>query len=168
MSDPASFHPLPWYRHRWPWLLMAGPFVVVIAGFITLWLALSSDDGLVAEDYYQRGLTIQQTLHRSERARTLGLVAYLRLTPEQISLRLQSNDPRFPLPVALRITLSHPTRAGLDRTLLLHESDGEYRAKYRLPSAGHWLVQIEDEAGTWRLLGSVILPAAGETPVGGA
>ena len=22
----------PWYRHPWPWILMLGPFVVVVAG----------------------------------------------------------------------------------------------------------------------------------------
>jgi len=26
----------PWYRHRWPWLLMAGPLAVLVAGFITM------------------------------------------------------------------------------------------------------------------------------------
>ena len=26
----------PWYREPWPWLLMLGPAVVVVAGFITL------------------------------------------------------------------------------------------------------------------------------------
>ena len=40
----------PWYKDRWPWILMAGPAVVVVAGFITLWLAISSDDGLVSDD----------------------------------------------------------------------------------------------------------------------
>ena len=34
---------LPWYRHRWPWLLMLGPFVVVVAAAITLWLAVRSN-----------------------------------------------------------------------------------------------------------------------------
>lgn len=42
----------PWYREPWPWLLMAGPAVVVVAGFVTLWLAFNSDDGLVADDHH--------------------------------------------------------------------------------------------------------------------
>jgi hypothetical protein len=35
----------PWYRHRWPWLLMLGPAIVVIAGVATLALAIVTDDG---------------------------------------------------------------------------------------------------------------------------
>lgn len=41
----------PWYRHRWPWLLMAGPGTVLVAGAITTWIAFASADGLVADDY---------------------------------------------------------------------------------------------------------------------
>ena len=40
--------PVPWYRQRWPWLLFAGPAIVVVASFATLWLAASSDDGVIA------------------------------------------------------------------------------------------------------------------------
>ena len=36
----------PWYRERWPWILMAGPATVVVAGLFTAWLAVRSDDGL--------------------------------------------------------------------------------------------------------------------------
>jgi hypothetical protein len=30
----------PWYREPWPWILAAGPFIVVIAGIYTAWLAI--------------------------------------------------------------------------------------------------------------------------------
>ena len=32
-----------WYRHPWPWLLMAGPAIVVVAGLYTLFLAVSAN-----------------------------------------------------------------------------------------------------------------------------
>ena len=54
----------PWYREPWPWLLMAGPVTVIIAGGFTAWLAVTSSDGLVADDYYKQGLAINQTLER--------------------------------------------------------------------------------------------------------
>jgi hypothetical protein len=54
---------------------MAGPAVVVVAGFITLWLAISSDDGLVSDDYYKQGLTVNQRLQRDHLAGDLGLHA---------------------------------------------------------------------------------------------
>ena len=41
----------PWYRYRWPWLLMIGPAIVVVAGAVTTALAIRTTDGLVADDY---------------------------------------------------------------------------------------------------------------------
>ena len=51
MNSKLTKASLPWYRHPWPWILMSGPFVVVVAGVITLYLAVVSDDGLVDDDY---------------------------------------------------------------------------------------------------------------------
>ena len=41
----------PWYREPWPWILMAGPGIVIIGAVITIWLAVVSNDGLVTDDY---------------------------------------------------------------------------------------------------------------------
>ena len=57
----------PWYRQRWPWLLMLGPAIVVVAGIVTAVIAIETDDGLVTDDYYKRGLAINQTLERAAR-----------------------------------------------------------------------------------------------------
>jgi len=147
---------------------MAGPGLVVVASFITLWLAIVSADGLVTEDYYKKGLAINRTLARSDKARLLGIEAGLRLTLSSVSLRLSAKEPGFVPPAKVRVTISHPTRAGLDQSQALTLQDGIYRGPFRLPAAGHWLVQVEDDAGTWRVLGNVVLPAAGESVFGGA
>src|SRR5689334_25396707 len=64
-----------WYREPWPWILMAGPLLVLAAGTMTVWLAIKSDDGLVAVDYYKRGLAINQETARARRAEQLGMAA---------------------------------------------------------------------------------------------
>ena len=156
----------PWYREPWPWLLISGPLVVVIAGFVTLWLAIRSNDGLVSANYYQQGLDINQTLARGARSRALGLAAGIRLTVSTIDVRLTATTPGFAPPPRLRLTVSHPTRAGLDQHEILARQGEHYRGAFRLPAAGHWLVVIEDEARTWRLEGNIVLPAAGETLLG--
>lgn len=156
----------PWYLEPWPWLLMAGPFVVVVASFITLWLAIRSNDGLVSEDYYSRGLAINQTLARSERAKALGIEAGIRLTDDGISVRLAAKAPFFVPPASLSVTISHPTRAGLDQSQVLKRQGGYYLGKFKLPSAGHWVVLLKDEEQTWRLMGNIVLPASGETVLG--
>ena len=52
----------PWYKEPWPWLLMAGPAAVIVAGVVTTWIAFATADSLVEEDYYRRGLTINERL----------------------------------------------------------------------------------------------------------
>lgn len=166
-TTTATRKPQPWYRELWPWLLMAGPVIVIVAGLFTAWLAVKSSDGLVTEDYYKQGLAAGETLERSKRAAELGIAAGLRLTGDTVRIRLSSGAGAMVMPPALQLTLSHPTRAGIDQKSLLKPVNGEYVGELNLPASGHWLVLVEDEARTWRLLGSVVLPAAGETVIGG-
>lgn len=156
----------PWYREPWPWILAAGPFIVVIAGIYTAWLAVKSNDGLVTDDYYRKGLAVNQTIARSEQAEKFGLVAGVRITADTLSIRLQASDGKFVFPSALVVTITHPTRAGLDQSQVLPRSDNLYRGDVRLPAAGHWLVLLEDKEKTWRLMGNVVLPINGETLIG--
>lgn len=156
----------PWYREPWPWILAAGPFIVVIAAIYTAWLAVKSNDGLVTDDYYRKGLSVNQTITRSEQATNMGLVAGVRIAAEILSVRLRASDNRFVMPPTLMVTISHPTRAGLDQSRVLVRNGEVYSGEVRLPAAGHWLILLEDERKTWRLLGNVILPANGETLIG--
>ena len=61
----------PWWTHGHVWLLISGPVAVVIAGFVTLWLALGTPDPVVAEDYYRRGLDINKTLVKEQADKAL-------------------------------------------------------------------------------------------------
>jgi len=81
----------PWYRHRWPWLLMIGPVAVLIAGFITTWISFAGADALVVDDYYKKGKAINQDLRRDRAAAALGLSASMRYDASlgQLSGRLQ-------------------------------------------------------------------------------
>jgi hypothetical protein len=51
-----------WWQHGHVWLIIAGPAAVVVAGFITLFIAIRTPDPVIAEDYYKRGLDINKTL----------------------------------------------------------------------------------------------------------
>ncbi|MDP3514090.1 MAG: FixH family protein [Sulfuritalea sp.] len=156
----------PWYREPWPWILAAGPFIVVVAGIYTAWLAVTSNDGLVTDDYYRKGLAANQTIARSEQAAKIGLAAGVRVTADTLSVRLRASDKDFVLPPTLAVTISHPTRAGLDQSRVLVRDGEVYSGEVRLPAAGHWLVLLEDERKTWRLMGNMVLPANGETLIG--
>jgi uncharacterized protein len=54
--------PAPWWRYPHVWLLIAGPATVVVAGFVTAYIAVRSADPVVEADYYRRGIEINKTL----------------------------------------------------------------------------------------------------------
>ena len=146
----------PWYREPWPWLLMSGPATAVVAGFVTLWLAIASDDGLVADDYYKQGLTINQTLLRDETAAALGLRGEGTLSPADSRLRLVLTG-RYPAEKSqsLRLRILHPTRAGMDQTVVLSQVEsGVFESGFTPPVAGRWLLTLENPEKTWRLSGA--------------
>lgn len=137
----------PWYREPWPWLLMAGPAAVLVAGAATIWIAVASADGLVAEDYYRQGLTINKVLAREEAARTLGLSARVDLRDGQLVVILHGQGPE-----ALFAHLAHATRAGHDlRVRLAPAGQGVYQAELPPLPAGRWRIVIEDPRSTWRI-----------------
>lgn len=154
-TDPSR---APWYREPWPWLLMAGPALVVVASMITLWLAVTSDDGLVIDDYYKRGLAINQTLTRDRAAVARGYRAELAWEAGAGRLRVALSGAGT-LPPALQLLIAHPTRAGLDQQVMLAAAGpGVYEAAIAAPRAGRWLVILEDASHNWRLTGEWRVP----------
>lgn len=95
-----------WYAQRWPWLLFGGPGIVVVASLSSAWLAVKSDDGLVATDYYKQGLLINRKL-RQEAARVIEEPrATLTFTAGQrVSVRL---DGIAKPPEGLRLSVGRP------------------------------------------------------------
>lgn len=155
MKPDADKTPSPWYRHRWPWILMAGPFAVVLAGGVTAYLAVRSNDGLVEDDYYKQGLAVNQIAARDRRAGELGLVADLSLGPGGafVSAKLSAQSGTA-FPTRLFLRLVHPTRPGGDQRVALQADEpGRYVGKLTMPLAGRWHVALEDEAKEWRLTG---------------
>lgn len=140
---------------------MAGPGLVVVAGIATAWIAVTTSDGLVADDYYKQGLAVNQKLARNDAAAAMQLEARLRLAAGRIELKLISRADA-PLPARVRVTLAHPTRGGEDRKIVLAGEKGIYAGQIAALGPGRWLVVIEDEAGAWRVAGSVQLPDAPE------
>lgn len=138
----------PWYREPWPWLLMAGPAAALLAGAATLWLAVASADGLVADDYYRQGLAINKVLAREEAARRLGLSAKVDLKEGRLVVILHGQKPE-----ALLVHLAHATRAGHDLRLRLAPAGaGLYEAELPPLPAGRWRIVVEDPRSSWRIV----------------
>lgn len=138
---------VPWYRQRWPWILMSGPGIVLVAGVITTWIAFETADGLVADDYYRKGLAINKVIAREEKARSLGLTADIDSRGGRLRVRLAGDAPE-----AIFAHLVHATRAGFDARLrLAHGADGTYEAALPVLPPGRWRLALEDPRGSWRI-----------------
>lgn len=150
----VSAAPPPWHRQLWPWLLMIAPATAFFGGIFTFWLAATSNNALVVDDYYKEGRAINRELARDRHATDLGLHARLGGT-DGVVVELRS-DARQPLPDRIRLQLVHPTRAELDRvTELPRVAEGVYaRRDIALPAPGRWTVEIGDVARSWRLTGT--------------
>ena len=99
-----------WYREPWPWLLMAGPATVVVAGVITTVIAFRTSDGLVAEDYYKQGLAVNRLLAREKRAEAIGASATVQFSPTREGVQVML-EALAQLPATLKLVLVHPARA---------------------------------------------------------
>lgn len=69
-ATPVSTVPssAPWWKFGHVWLVFGGPAVVVVASFITLYLAVVGADPVVDENYYQAGININRTLAASPKS----------------------------------------------------------------------------------------------------
>jgi uncharacterized protein len=150
----------PWYRQRWPWLLMSGPAIVVVAGFITLYLAVSGQDGLVVDDYYKQGKAINQALHRDDMARQAGLAAMVTFDQvnDRVEVSIKRNDGAK-VSDALTLSMVHATRSGFDRVVTLTPTANGHVGVLPTLRSGKWNVLLEDTQKKWRLQREVVVGA---------
>jgi uncharacterized protein len=155
----------PWYREPWPWLLMSGPAIVVVAGLITIVLAVRTHDGLVVDDYYKRGLTVNMDLSRDLAAKTAGLhakttidVANKRVTLGLVNAPAALNN--------LTLTLSRASVVGHDQVITLQRTSRRdeksvFVGALQPLEPGKWYATLDESSRSWRLITTVIVPDAG-------
>ena len=142
----------PWYKQPLVWMLIAIPMSAVIAGAVTIWLAVTTSDGLVVDDYYKQGLAINQVLRRDMRAADYRLEATLNVLLDQGLIRLDLNKGMLAeYPQTLQISLRHATSDDSDVSIeLMHGQYSQYIGylKQSLP-AGAWYIELGND--DWRL-----------------
>jgi uncharacterized protein len=138
----------PWYREPWPWLLTAGPLVVVIASLTSAWIAVKSDDGVLAQDYYKQGLRINETLKRlgPDPERRLGATITVAAGGE-VRAHVEGLATA---PQSLRLTLARPVTGGQPEVVTLAQgADGDYTGALREQVQGRWILTLQ--SADWQL-----------------
>ena len=156
--------PSPWYREPLVWMVVAIPAAAVIAGAVMLVLANATWDGLVAEDYYERGMQINRSLARDAEAARLGLEATVSFpVPGTVEARLSGVDGVAAAVTGPRLDLrfARAGRAGADVEISMsRDTDGTWRGVLPALPSGKWYVEFGNEQ--WRLAAPVRMPASTE------
>jgi hypothetical protein len=160
MSDTEA---RPWHRTPIVWMIVGLPALAVVAGFITLYLAVATRDGLVVDDYYEQGKAINRELARDREAMKARLGGALAITPAHNAIEFDLRAAAgFEPPSQLRLAFMHATRAGNDRLLTATRGAAlHYTAPLPEFAPGRYRVQLETDK--WRLVGSLHVP--GETHI---
>ena len=150
----------PWYREPWPWFLMTGPAIVVVAGISTAIIAVRTHDGLVVDDYYKQGLNVNKDLSRDFAAKAAGYKAagVIDAGLERVVLTMQNAPANVK---ELKLTFARAAVGGKDRRVLLQQSNQNTFIGTLAPSGalepGKWYVTLDDESRHWRLISSVVI-----------
>lgn len=158
MNQTENQEIAPWYKHRWPWLLMLGPAIVVVAAFYTFYLAQTHADDMVSDDYYKEGKYINMQIDRDIEADKRNIHAQI-LFNDNLSAAKVFLTGDFDQNHPLKLSLIHPAKKAFDQTVTLEANNTtqsgnkvEYTAVFKtLPPAVHWYVRIEDGNGKWRV-----------------
>ncbi|WP_037586757.1 FixH family protein [Stenoxybacter acetivorans] len=149
----------PWYKEPWPWLLMAGPAIVVVAGFITFYIANTRGDSLVTDDYYKEGKNIGLQLQRDEAAVSRNIEAQILINPDNNQAKVFISG-KFDPAESINLLWVHPTRKEWDQSVVLKRDEtmplsgdkAVYTADFKtLPNSNHWYVRLEDAKAQWRV-----------------
>jgi hypothetical protein len=145
----------PWYTHRWPWLLMLGPALVLVAGAITGYLAVTREDAVVVDDYYKKGKAINQDLRRDKAASSMQLAFSARHDPGRGTLDGTLTSFGKPVATPFRIRLAHSTQPRKDMVLeAVPGPGGQFSAALPLLEQARWRIVVEGPKGDWRLAGT--------------
>ena len=152
MNTPSSLDTLPWFKQFWPWFLIALPATVVVAAFVTLYIANRHSDDLVSKDYYKNGLAINLQLESKNLAQELHITSELKFNQLWVTATLTG-------PVEddyLDLELSHPLEADRDFTVELERIEpGIYAGLLREAIEIHWYWTLKNRsAPIWRLDGT--------------
>ncbi len=142
----------PWYRYPLVWMLISIPASAVAICSVIIWLAVTTTDGLVVDDYYAQGMAINKSLDRDRHAYQHHVAAKLNIMVTEGLINLDLDKGLLAnYPDTLQLILRHATRADSDFTLELLHGQGSRYIGYLNKSlpAGAWYIELGNP--DWRL-----------------
>lgn len=130
---PVAPAQLPWFKHRWPWIIIVILTCSVTLSLTMVTIAVSNPDPLVNDNYYEAGKGINRALERERLGQALHLRASVHLDElsGEVALRLSGDSQ----PPSLELNLISPTQPARDRRISLVQSSSE---------PGRYIGQLDD------------------------
>jgi uncharacterized protein len=133
------------------WVVWGLPAVVVVAGFLTLGIAIRAGGADASIDVVQRMAQVQQTdLSADRAAEQQGLGASLALREGRIVLQMLGGAGDTD---RLNLQFEHPTASSQDRVIALTREGEAWVAEVALPDAASWHLTLTPGDRRWRLDG---------------
>ena len=149
-------NPIPWYKNHILLLIILIPLATVCGSMYTIYLAVSSKEAPVLEDYSKTGLSPQK---RHEGRTTITA------TLADGAITLQREPPSIE---PLTLTLQHASKAALDQS---HTLQADAPNHYPLPAAvqqtlptATWYLSLVPADHSWKIKGKYPHPKRGEPP----
>jgi nitrogen fixation protein FixH len=164
MSSSPFSENKPHSSARWsdkliPWYFVLFFLVLAIVDGFLVYLATSTQTGIVTENAYEKGLNYNQTLAEGEKEKELGWSTSLAFLPSetghegQIIYQVKGEKEIFLKGAEVSATLYRPVQAGYDFAATLTEKQSSshkggalsstYSAQVKFPLPGVWLVKVK-------------------------
>lgn len=154
--------PTAWYKQFWPWLIIFFPASAVVAGTITVIIAMKNSDTLVKDDWYKDGLAINQELDKQATAKRLGITADIHVGTPPSSLNIELSNVDSSTLRKLDIALIHPTQPEKDGVYQGYITPtGHYVVQLPRQHTGYFHVRIGSTDSEWQLTGGIDFSSAG-------
>jgi len=149
----------PWYKQTWLWFVLTPLIAVVIYGTTFLYLAITTMDGVVKDDYYKvaRGTTVDNS--KSVNAISLGIKGNILIDAVTGDVRLDLSSYND-LGNSLTVDLVHPTHQKYDQSITVRStgSEGVYAGSLQSQLTGKRYLIISDTDSTWSIRREILPP----------
>ena len=150
-NQAPNLGPRVWYKEPYLWMLVGFPVASILACIFLIFLAATTKDTLVRDNYYKDGLAINQELAWDKKAVSMDIRLDMIVDGNKATLTMTNS--RIELPSTLILKFSHPTLQTQDRDSLLQRVGQEktYQGFIENLQDGRYYLQVESLEQQWRV-----------------